>query len=41
MSGNGVILERLSGRKLSVLVTVLILAQILFFLIGALKCIIN
>ncbi|RNA23913.1 wntless, partial [Brachionus plicatilis] len=37
MSGNGVILERLSGRKLSVLVATLFLAQILFFLLGALK----
>ncbi|CAF0747056.1 unnamed protein product [Brachionus calyciflorus] len=37
MSGNGVILERLSGKKLSVLVTILFIAQILFFLIGALK----
>ncbi len=37
MSTNGVILERLSGKKLSVLVSFLLSLQVAFFLIGALK----
>lgn len=37
MTNNGVILERLSGKKLSVLVAILFSLQIAFFLIGALK----
>lgn len=39
MSGNGVILERLSGKKLSVLVSILVIAQVVFFLIGGFFCI--
>lgn len=38
MSGNGVILERLSGKKLTILVSILLVLQITFFLFGALKC---
>jgi len=37
MATNGVILERLSGKKLSVLVSFLLSLQVAFFLIGALK----
>ncbi len=37
MSSNGVILEKLSGKKLSVLVSLLLTLQVGFFLIGALK----
>ena len=37
MSNNGVILERLSGKKLSVLVSILLALQIVCFLIGAIK----
>ena len=37
MSSNGVILERLSGKKLSILVSLLLTLQVGFFLIGALK----
>jgi hypothetical protein len=37
-ANNGVILERLSGKKLAVLVTTLFLLQITFFLIGGLLC---
>lgn len=37
LNNNGVILERLSGKKLSILVGILIAFQIAFFLIGALK----
>jgi hypothetical protein len=38
MSGNGVILERLSGKKLAILIALLLTLQIFFFLIGAFKC---
>lgn len=41
MSGNGVILERLSGKKLSILVSILIVLQVVFFFIGALFCMHN
>ena len=37
MSSNGVILERLSGRKLSVLVALIVICQAAFFLVGSLK----
>lgn len=36
-ANNGVILERLSGKKLAILVGVLLSVQVIFFLIGALK----
>lgn len=36
LENNGVILERLSGRKLSILVAIFVVFQIAFFLIGAL-----
>ena len=37
-TNNGVILERLSGKKLAILVSVLFILQISFFLIGGLLC---
>jgi hypothetical protein len=37
-ANNGVILERLSGKKLAILVSVLLIVQIIFFLIGGLLC---
>ena len=38
MSANGVILERLSGKKLSILVSTLLVLQLVFFLVGFIKC---
>lgn len=40
-ANNGVILERLSGKKLAVLVSILFIIQIAFFLIGGLLCELN
>ncbi len=38
MANNGVVIERLSGRKLSFLVSILVALQVIFFLIGGLMC---
>ncbi len=37
MSNNGVILERLSSKKLFILLSILVILQIVFFAIGGLK----